>query len=363
MADLDNLHSQEGTGSSAAREVDNGTQLFDSIASPDLSSADTMGDILSATPRGLSLGRVGQLGASLAGWHHQVPPRPIAQARAVIFAGDHAIASQGISAYAPQASVEQFEELQAGGGSANTLARAAGASIRLVDISLDRDVFGDERVLRSCPPIDAEDAMTPESLGRALGIGKRIADQEVDAGADIVLPGELGVGNTTVAAAVVGTLTHTEPVAIVGPGSGINDDMWKRKVSVIRDAMFRARDARWNPAEVLRRIGAPDFAALVGFIAQSAVRRTPILLDGAYVSAAALVAEQLAPGVKNWCIAASLSPEPAHVRALGELELTPLVALEVSTGQAVGSLMVLPLVANAAQLSIDEFDALKAAQQ
>lgn len=335
---------------------------FDAVVAPDALSRDRMQDILHATPRGISLGRLADVGVLAAGWQAQVPPKPIAQARVVVFAGDHGIAERGISAFSPAASVEQAEEIQAGGGPVHVMARTAGAAVRLVDVSLDREAWGEERVSRSCPPIDVADALSPEDLDRALEIGKRIADQEIDAGADLLIPGDLGVGATTVAAAVVGTLTRTEPVAVVGPGSGVNDDIWKRKVTVLRDAMFRARTLREQPLDVLRTVSSPDFAALVGFIGQAAVRRTPVLLDGAPVTAAALVTDLLAPGARAWFIAGQLSPEPAHLLALQKLGLTPLLALNMSTGQGAGALAALPLITAACELVADEASAAAGAQ-
>ncbi|GAB2504493.1 hypothetical protein GCM10027031_10330 [Corynebacterium atrinae] len=195
--------------------------------------------------------------------------------------------------------------------------------------------------------------MSPEQFGRALEIGRRVADEEIDAAADLLIPGDLGVATTTVAAAVMGALTRTEPVAIVGPGVGVSDEMWKIKVAAIRDAMFRVRGQVATPLETLRMISSPDFVALVAFIAQAAARRTPVLLDGALVSAAAYVAEMLAPGVRGWLWAGQLTPEPAHLIALQAMDLTPLLALDMTAGQATGALSALPLVKAAAEMAAE----------
>ena len=334
---------------------------FAPVDSPDADARQRMLEVFAASPRGLSYGRLIGVAGDLAGWQGRVPPAPLQQPRVVIFAGDHGVSARGLSAYAPSASVEQATELQAGGGPAHIFARATGASVRLIDVSLDHDAWSEERVCRSSGAIDVEDAMTEPELERALEVGRRVADQEVDAGADILIPGDLGVGVTTVAAALMGTYSRTEPVAVVGPGSGINDDMWKVKVSVIRDAMFRARNLRAQPVEVLRCIGSPDLAALVGFIGQAASRRTPVLLDGAPVTVAAYIAFRLSKNVRDWLVAGQLSPEPAHLLALQRLELTPLLALEMSTGQGSGALAALPLIIAASELAADEAEAFDAA--
>ena len=327
---------------------------FGPVQAPDEGSQIRMAELLASTPRGRSYGRLAAVGVLAAGWHGEVPPRPITQARVVVFAGDHGIAERGISAYSAGASIQQAAEIQAGGGAVQSMARASDATVRLVDVSLDHEAWGEERVSRSSGAIDVEDAMDAGQLERALEIGRKVADQEIDAGADLLVPGDLGVGNTTVAAALMGMYTRTEPVAVVGPGSGADDEMWKRKVAIIRDAMFRVRHLRAEPLEVLRKIGSPDIAALVGFIGQAVSRRTPVLLDGAPVTVAGYLVQRLADGAAQWFIAGQLTPEPAHLLALQKMDLTPLLALEMTTGQGVGALAALPLITSAIELAGDE---------
>lgn len=347
------------TDSSTIATGDDAAPLFDGVTTPDHLAAERLRAALGESRRGQSFGRLADVAAQIASWQGQTAPRPLERARVVVFAGDHGIAARDISVFAPQDTVKQADELQGGGGPAQVMARASGASLRVVDVALDRDVWGDERVMRSSGAIDVDDAVDEEQFSRALEIGKRVADQEVDAGADILLPASLGVGVSTVTAALLGSLTRTEPVAVVGPESGLSDEMWKRKVSVIRDAMFRARELRSNVPALLRAVSSADLVALVGFIGQAAVRRTPVLLDGAPETAAALVANRLAPGARDWFLAGQLTPEPAHRIALAELDLAPLIALELSTGQGVGALAALPLVRAAVELAAEELSAHK----
>ena len=300
-----------------------------------------------------SLGRLEELGCFIAACQGQVPPRPINNPKIVVFAGDHGVAARGVSAYPSSVSVQMAENITNGGAAINVLARAAGASVRLVDTSLDHEAWGDERVSRSCGSIDIEDAMTQEQVERAFEIGKRIADQEVDAGADILIPGDLGIGNTTPAAALVGTFTLAEPVVVVGRGTGIDDEGWKLKVSAIRDAMFRVRDLRQDPIAIARMISSPDLAAMAGFIAQAAVRRTPVILDGVVVTSAALLANKLAPGARRWFVAGHRSTEPAHSIALDALALTPVLEFSMALGEGTGAAAALPMVKIAVDLMND----------
>ncbi|GAB3692379.1 nicotinate-nucleotide--dimethylbenzimidazole phosphoribosyltransferase [Corynebacterium nasicanis] len=319
------------------------------LTAPDAASAEAA---LQAS-ESAGTGRLRDLGAWVAACQGIFPPRPVERCRVIVFAGDHGVAQRGMSLLAPGHSVARAQEIEQGAAVVNVLARATGASVRVVDISLDHEAWGEERVARSSGAVDVEDAMDAEQFARAVEIGRRVADQEIDSGVDLLIPGDLGVGGTTVAAAVLGAFTGTEPVAVVGPGAGTTDELWKIKVEAIRDAMFRVRGLSDDPEEVLRRIGSPDLVALVGFIAQAAARRTPLLIDGAPVAVAAYLAERFSPGVRAWCQAGQLTPEPAHLIALQALELTPLLALDMNAGQGTGALAALPLVQAAAGLLAD----------
>lgn len=291
-----------------------------------------------------SLGRLEEVGVFISSCQGQVPPRPISRPRVVIFAGDHGVSKYGVSAFPSEVSLQMAENIRAGGAAVSVLAESAGASVRVADISLDHEAWGDERVSRSCGAIHLEDAMDEEQVIRALEIGKRIVDQEVDSGADLLIAGDLGIGNTTPAAALIGVATRSEPVAVVGRGTGIDDEGWKRKVSIIRDAMFRVRTFRDDPIRVLQAISSPDLAAMAGFLAQASIRRTPVILDGVVVTSAALWATRLAPGARNWWLAGHQSAEPAHAFALQSLELEPMVKYGMRLGEGSGAITALPLV-------------------
>jgi nicotinate-nucleotide--dimethylbenzimidazole phosphoribosyltransferase len=154
----------------------------------------------------------------------------------------------------------------------------------------------------------------------------------------------MGIGNTTAAAVLVAALTNAEPVAAVGFGTGIDDAGWARKTAAVRDALFRASRVLPDPVGLLRCCGGADLAALAGFCAQAAVRRTPLLLDGMAVTAAALVAERLAPGARRWWQAGHRSTEPGHQLALTALELDPILDLRMRLGEGTGAAVALPVL-------------------
>ena len=139
-------------------------------------------------------------------------------------------------------------------------------------------------------------------------------------------------------------VTGLEPVAVIGRGTGIDDAGWSRKTAAVRDALHRARPARSDPVGLLAVCGGADLAAMAGFCAQAAVRRTPVLLDGLVVTAASLIAEQLAPGARKWWQAGHRSPEPAHTPALAELGLEPVVDLGLRLGEGTGAAVALPVL-------------------
>ncbi|MDK7109824.1 nicotinate-nucleotide--dimethylbenzimidazole phosphoribosyltransferase [Corynebacterium amycolatum] len=291
-----------------------------------------------------SLGRLEELGIWISACQGECPPRDLDDCRVYVFAGDHGVAQGGVSAYPSEVSIQMLANIEAKGAGVNAIADIAGATVTGVDISLDHDAEGPYRIRRSCGSIDREDAMSEEEVDKAIRTGIAIADAAVDEGADLLIAGDLGIGNTTPAAALIGAVTNSEPVVVVGRGTGIDDEGWKLKVAAVRDAMFRVRRLRNDPVEVLRRISSPDMTVMTAFLAQAAVRRTPVILDGVVVTSAALLADQLAPGARDWWVAGHKSAEPAHTLALRHLDKEPLLEYGMRLGEGSGAVAALPLV-------------------
>ncbi|WP_324194214.1 nicotinate-nucleotide--dimethylbenzimidazole phosphoribosyltransferase [Nocardia blacklockiae] len=294
-----------------------------------------------------ALGRLEALGNWVAACQGVCPPRQFERARVVVFAGDHGVARHGVSAYPSEVTAQMVANFLAGGAAVNVLARLADASVRVVDIAVDGDTdpsVSTHKVRRSSGRIDREDALTETEVHAALAAGKAIADEEIDGGADLLIAGDMGIGNTTPATVLIATLTDTEPVLAVGRGTGVDDAGWMRKAAAVRDAMWRARPHRHDPVSLLRVAGGADLAAAAGFLAQAAARRTPVILDGVVITAAALLADMLAFGAKAWWVAGHRSTEPAHTQALTRLGLDPLVDLDMRLGEGSGALTALPIL-------------------
>ncbi|HUH67461.1 MAG TPA: nicotinate-nucleotide--dimethylbenzimidazole phosphoribosyltransferase [Mycobacterium sp.] len=298
-------------------------------------------------PRG-ALGRLEDLSVWIASCQGQCPPRQFERARVVVFAGDHGVARSGVSAYPPEVTAQMVANIDAGGAAINVLAGIAGATVRVADLAVDADALteqiGAHKVRRGSGDIAVEDALTDSETVGAIAAGQAIADEEVDASADLLIAGDMGIGNTTAAAVLVAALTNAEPVTVVGYGTGIDDAGWARKTAAIRDALFRTRLVLPDPVGLLRCCGGADLAAMAGFCAQAAVRRTPLLLDGMAVTAAALVAERLAPGARQWWRAGHRSTEPGHGLALAALELDPILDLRMRLGEGTGATVALPVL-------------------
>ena len=209
-----------------------------------------------------SLGRLEEVSVWLAGVTGQCPPPPIMRPALAIFAGDHGVArTAGTSAYPPEVTAQMVANFVTGGAAATVLARAAGVTVRVVDVSVDVDWPASglpvpeevtaRRIRRGSGSIDREDAMTRDECIAALLLGAGVADELIDEGADLLIAGDMGIGNTTPAAALVGLLADVEPARVVGRGTGIDDATWMRKTAAVRDAMRRGRPLKGDPVTLL----------------------------------------------------------------------------------------------------------------
>jgi nicotinate-nucleotide--dimethylbenzimidazole phosphoribosyltransferase len=300
-----------------------------------------------------ALGRLEELAVWLAGVQGTCPPRALTRPRVVVFAGDHGVATSGVSAYPPEVTAQMVRNFLAGGAAVNVLARRADASVRVVDMAVDADTddlpadVTRHKVRRGSRRLDVEDALTREEAEQALLAGVALADEEVDAGADLLVPGDMGIGNTTPAAVLTATLTGADVVAVMGRGTGVDDRGWMRKAAAVRDGLRRARPHLGDPLGLLAATGGADLAAMTGFVLQAAVRRTPVVLDGVVSGACALVAQRLAYRAPQWWLAGHRSPEPAHALALKRLGLEPVVEYGMRLGEGTGALLALPVLAAA----------------
>ncbi|MFJ9961004.1 nicotinate-nucleotide--dimethylbenzimidazole phosphoribosyltransferase [Streptomyces avermitilis] len=307
-----------------------------------------------------SLGRLDDLGEWLAAAQSAVPVRPVERPRVVLFAGDHGVAALGVSAR-PAGSADQLVRAVLEGASpASILARRLNVPVRVVDMALDcePDALPEgvvrHRVRRGSGRIDVEDALTLEEAEAAFRAGVAVADEEADAGTDLVVLGDVSVGGTTAAAVLIAALCGTDASVVTGRGGLAIDDLaWMRKCAAVRDALRRARPVLGDQLQLLAAVGGADLAAMTGFLLQSAVRKTPVILDGVVSAACALVGQRIAFRAPDWWLAGQNSGEPAQAKALDRMALEPLLSHGVTVGEGAGALLALPLVQAAAALAAE----------
>ncbi|MFI1307887.1 nicotinate-nucleotide--dimethylbenzimidazole phosphoribosyltransferase [Streptomyces sioyaensis] len=307
-----------------------------------------------------ALGRLDELGEWLAAAQQQVPVRPVERPRVLLFAGDHGVAELGVSARPAGTTRDLVRAVLDGTSPAAVLARGAEAPLRVVDLAVDCDpqeLPGEvtrHRVRRGSGRIDIEDALTAEEAEAAFRTGMTLADEEADAGTDVVVLGDLSVGGTTAASTLIAALCGTDASVVTGRGGAPIDDLaWMRKCAAIRDALRRARPVLGDQLELLAAVGGADLTAMTGFLLQSAVRRTPVILDGVVSAACALVAQRVAFRAPDWWVAGQASGEPAQAKALDRIALNPLLDHGVTAGEGTGALLALPLVQAAAALAAE----------
>lgn len=302
-----------------------------------------------ATPPG-ALGRVGELGAWLAACQGEVPPHPLGDVRLVVFAGDHGVAAHGVSAYPAAVTEAMVRTIVAGRAGVSSLAREHGVDVTVLDVAVDADLTDlpasvtARKVRRGSGAIHVEDALTPAEADRALALGASVAAEMVESGAQLLMTGDLGIGNTTPAAALVAASLGLPADEVTGRGTGIDDAGWTRKRDVVEAALARTSGRTADPVDVLTALGSADLAATVGFLVEASRRGTPLVLDGLMSVACAVVAEALAPGASAWWVAGHRSTEPAQTHALKSLGLEPLLDLGMRLGEGSGAVAALPLL-------------------
>lgn len=311
---------------------------------PSVPVAVEAGDRLAAlaTPTG-ALGRLGELAVWWSAVSGACPPPVPERVRATVFAGDHGVAAHGVSAYPAAVTPAMVHLLRAGRATASALAAAHGVDLRVVDVAVGRP----------SAPIHLADAISRAEAQEALGLGLREAAADAAGGAQLLVVGEVGIANTTPAAALVSALLDLRAVEVTGRGTGVDDEGLARKVAVVTGAVRRVGERAADPVEALAALGGADLAAMTGYVVGAARAGVPVLLDGVVTLATALVAERLEPGVIAWCAAGHRSTEPAAVAALDALGLEPLLGLGMRLGEGSGALAAVPLVRSAAVLLRD----------
>ena len=289
-------------------------------------------------PRG-SLGELEPLVARIAAARGTADLQPL-EAAIVVAAGDHGYAEEDVSAYPQAVTRQMLANFAAGGAAINVLTRRLGIRLAVVDAGVGA---GTENATRG-------PAMSRARAKEGVAAGISLAGELAAEGIGLVGLGEMGIGNTTAASALAAALLPADPAAVVGRGTGIDDETLERKIDVVRRALAGNEDALADPLSALAALGGFELCVLVGVSVGTAAHAGVVLLDGFVSSAAALVAARLAPGSVERMIASHRSPEPGHAAILAELVLTPLLDLGLRLGEGTGAALAVPLVNSALAL-------------
>jgi nicotinate-nucleotide--dimethylbenzimidazole phosphoribosyltransferase len=280
-----------------------------------------------------ALGRLEELAIWLATWQARHPPR-VDQPRTLVFAGNHGVAARGVSAYPAAVTAQMVQNFIAGGAAVNQLCRVFDAGLKVYEMSLDTPT-GD---------IVAEPAMSAEECAKAMAYGM----MAVEPGIDVLALGEMGIGNTTVAAALCGGLFGGDAEMWTGPGTGVAGAALAAKRRVVGEAIARHRPAAGDPFDMLRRLGGLELAAITGAVMAARLGRVPVVLDGFASTAAAAVLYAADPHALDHCVVGHVSAEPGHRRLVEQIGQRPLFDLGMRLGEGSGATLALAVLKAAA---------------
>jgi nicotinate-nucleotide--dimethylbenzimidazole phosphoribosyltransferase len=306
-----------------------------------------------AKPKG-SLGRLEEMAVRLAGIAASTQPEMVHK-QVVVFCGDHGVTEEGVSAYPSEVTGWMMETFARGQAAINVLARQAGAEVKVVDVGskADRVPKGvvNARVRPGTANMAQGPAMSRAEAEQALAVGWKQAEAAKEQGVQLLAAGEMGIGNTTAAAAVAAVLTQRDATTLTGMGTGLDDQGVRRKAEVILRSLRINQPDSSDPMDVLAKVGGLEIAAMAGFMLGAAFYRIPVVIDGLISSVAALAAVHMAPQVREILFASHLSVEPAHGIVLDKLGLTPLLDAKMRLGEGSGAVLAFPLMDAALRLS------------
>ncbi len=305
-----------------------------------------------------SLGVLEELSVRLAGVAGVCPPPLPEPAAVAIFAADHGVHAQRVTPWPQAVTAQMVANFLASGAVVNAIAAQTRAEVCVIDVGVAADLppapgLLVRKVRHGTADMTAGPAMSREEAQRAIEIGIETAGDLIAAGHRCLVTGDMGIANTTAAAALIAAFTWADPAEVTGRGTGIDDDTLAHKATVVRRALDRHQPDPGDPLGVLAAVGGLEHAAIAGLLLGAAARRVPAVLDGVIACAAALAAQAFAPDVVHCLIAGHKSTEPGAARALAALGLRPLLDLDMRLGEGSGAALALPIVQAAARVLRD----------
>jgi nicotinate-nucleotide--dimethylbenzimidazole phosphoribosyltransferase len=304
-------------------------------------------------PQG-SLGKLEELARRVAVIQGKVPPQ-LGRKRLFVFVADHGVTEEGVSAYPKEVTAQMTHNFLRGGAAINVLARHYGIEVEVIDVGVDYE-FSNPLGLRNCKIRRGTD-----NFSRGAAMSRAEAVQSIETGISIVEgaatenlfllgAGDMGIGNTSSAAAILCALTGAAPRDVVGRGTGIDDSTLRKKVAAIERGLEMNRPDPKDPLDVLTKVGGLEIGAMTGVILGAAVFQIPMVLDGFISGAAALLAKRLCPQIHDFLFASHLSAETGHGVLLEALNLRPVLDLEMRLGEGTGASILMGLIEAAAKI-------------
>ncbi|KMY66564.1 nicotinate-nucleotide--dimethylbenzimidazole phosphoribosyltransferase [Desulfocarbo indianensis] len=295
-----------------------------------------------------ALGRLEELAKRLCilrGGLQLAQPRPAA----AVFAADHGVALAGSSLYPREVTAQMVYNFLNGGAGINVLCRQVGATVQVVDVGVDHDFpempgLIQAKVARGSANLLEEPAMTREQTLEAMAAGAKVAGDLIKAGHDLLIPGEMGIGNTTPSAALAAAFLGLPAREVTGRGTGLDDEGLARKIGMVERALQKHQPDMSDPLGVLAALGGLEIAAIAGYALAAAANRVPVLMDGLISAAGCLCATRICPGVKAWLIAGHASVEAGQKAILADLGARPLVDLELRLGEGSGAALAVNII-------------------
>ncbi|MEW6486683.1 MAG: nicotinate-nucleotide--dimethylbenzimidazole phosphoribosyltransferase [Thermodesulfobacteriota bacterium] len=322
------------------------------LAPADLAAAQARLDDLTKPPG--SLGRLEEVARRLAAIQRTTRPA-IRRKRVYTLAGDHGVTEEGVSAFPREVTPQMVLNFLRGGAAINVLTRHVGAEIAVVDVGVDYDFGGaggliHAKVARGTRNLARGPAMTRDEALRAVGVGEELAARAAADRVDLLGVGEMGIGNTTPASAILAAFTGLTPDEVVGRGTGVDDAGLRRKADAIARGLAVNRPDPTDPLDVLAKVGGLEIAAMTGLCLGAAARRLPVAVDGFISTSAALVAVRLAPAAADYLFLSHLSQERAHIRMVEHFGHNPLLVLELRLGEGTGAALAMSVLEASAKI-------------
>jgi nicotinate-nucleotide--dimethylbenzimidazole phosphoribosyltransferase len=330
-------------------------QTIDKISPLDLSiQTEAQKRLDSLTKPQGSLGKLEELARRIAVIQGKVPPR-LGRKLLFVFAADHGITQEGVSAYPKEVTAQMTYNFLDGGAAINVLARHHGVDTKVVDVGVDHEFaapsgLGNYKIRRGTANFAQGQAMTQDEAVRSVELGIRLASEAAAEDLFLLGTGDMGIGNTSSAAAVLCAMTGAAAAEVAGRGTGIDDATLGRKIAAIEKGLHMNRPDPTDSLDVLAKVGGLEIGAMTGIILGAAAFRVPIVLDGFISGAAALLAQRFCPMVKDILFASHLSAERGHRLILEELKLAPILDLQMRLGEGTGACILMGLIESAVRI-------------